>query len=109
VSALLAELEREQRINATLLRQLHELQQQVEEAVVAAAAASAAAAQPLAPGASDPADFNGLLAALQTVRQQHTALHHKMQLQQQQAEEQRLALEAQMHTQERQLAVAAAR
>lgn len=109
VSALLAELEREQRINATLLRQLHELQQQVEEAVVSAAAASAAAAQPLAPGASDPAGFNGLLAALQTVRQQHAALHNKMQLQQQQAEEQRLALEAQMHTQERQLAVAAAR
>lgn len=56
--ALLEELQREQRVNAALLRQLHKVQQALEEAVAAVAAAQ----QPLAPGVDDPADFNGLLA-----------------------------------------------
>lgn len=59
--ALLEELQREQRVSAALLRQLHEVQQALEEA----AAAAAAAQQPLAPGVDDPADFNGLLAGAQ--------------------------------------------
>ena len=110
VAELLEELEREQRINAALLRQLHEVHQQLEEAVAAASAAAAAAAvQPLAPGVEDPADFNALLAALQLERQRHAATRQQLQLQQQYSDEQRLGLEAQLHTQHRQLLVAAAR
>jgi hypothetical protein len=59
VAGLLEDLQREQRLNAALLQQLHEVQQQLEEA-----AAAVAAAQPPAPGVEDPADFNGLLAGV---------------------------------------------
>jgi hypothetical protein len=62
VAGLLEDLQREQRLNAALLQQLHGVQQQLEEA--AAAAAAVAAAQPPAPGVEDPADFNGLLAGV---------------------------------------------
>ena len=62
VEGLLEDLQREQRLNAALLQQLHEVQQQLEE--TAAAATAVAAAQPPAPGVEDPADFNGLLAGV---------------------------------------------
>ena len=59
VSALLGELRREQRVNATLLQQLHEVQHALEDALAAAAAAGG---EPQAAGVQDPADFNGMLA-----------------------------------------------
>lgn len=108
VAALLEDLQREQRLNSALLQQLHEVQRQLEE-TCATAAAALAAQQPRAPGVEDPADFNGLLAALQLERQQHSALRQQLLLERQQAEEERLALEAQLGTQHRQLLVAASR
>lgn len=48
-------------------------------------------------------------AALQLERQQCAALRQQLELQAQQAEEAQLALEARLHTQQRQLLVAAAR
>ncbi|KAL4457510.1 hypothetical protein ABPG75_012375 [Micractinium tetrahymenae] len=104
-SVVLEELQREQRVSAALLHQLHEVQQALEEAVAAAAAAQ----QPLAPVVDDPADFNGLLAALQRERQQTAALQRQLLLQRQQGEERELALEARLHTLQRQLHVAEAR
>jgi hypothetical protein len=109
VEALLDELQREQRLNGVLLQQLHQVQHQLEETAAAAVAAAAAAANPPAPGVEDPADFNGLLAALQLERQQHALLRRTAQLQEQQADEARLALEAQLHTLQRQLLAATAR
>ena len=104
-AAALAELQREQLANSEFLRQLHQLQQQVQEL----AGAAAAAAQPALPGVEDPADFNGLLAALQQERRNGQVLQQRLMLVEQGAGEEVAQLEVQLCTMQRQLAVARAR
>eukprot|EP00887_Chlorella_sp_A99_P002711 scaffold6.g2711.t1 len=101
----LADLQREQRLNAELLRQLHELQQQVHEL----AAVAAAVQQPPSAGVDDPADFHGLLAALQRERAVAWALRAQLQSAESAAAEEAAQLEVAMCTTQRQLALAQAR